>query len=105
MSRKSLEKSRSQLIAPSLVILAAVALGGALYFMRPVLVPLVLAILISYLVAPIVNLVQLRLKVPRTLAVIAALFIAAGFISLVVLMLSSSTLGRVAEAIGLGPGP
>lgn len=98
MSRKSLEKSRSQLIAPSLVILAAVALGGALYFMRPVLVPLVLAILISYLVAPIVNLVQLRLKVPRTLAVIAALFIAAGFISLVVLMLSSSAASLAGKA-------
>jgi AI-2 transport protein TqsA len=98
MSRKSLEKSRSQLIAPSLVILAAVALGGALYFMRPVLVPLVLAILISYLVAPIVDLVQLRLRVPRTLAVVVALLIAAGFISLVVLMLSSSAASLASKA-------
>jgi len=93
-----MEESRSQMIAPCLVILAAVALGGALYFMRPVLVPLVLAVLISYLVAPIVNLVQVRLKVPRTIAVVAALLIAAGSISLVVLMLSSSAASLAGKA-------
>ena len=93
-----MEESRSQMIAPCLVILPAVALGGALYFMRPVLVPLVLAVLISYLVAPIVNLVQVRLKVPRTIAVVAALLIAAGSISLVVLMLSSSAASLAGKA-------
>jgi AI-2 transport protein TqsA len=74
----------------SLAVIAAVALGAALYFMRPVLVPLVLAVLLSYLVAPVVDLMQVRLKIPRSLAVLIAFLLAGGLIGGVVLMISSS---------------
>ncbi len=74
----------------SLAVIAAVALGAALYFMRPVLVPLVLAVLLSYLVAPVVDLMQVRLKIHRSLAVFIAFLLAGGLIGAVVLMISSS---------------
>ena len=74
----------------SLVILAAVALGASLYFMRPVLVPLVLAILVSYLVSPLVDLVQVKLRTPRPLAVVVALLAAAVILALLGLLISSS---------------
>ena len=80
----------SPAITGALVILAAVALGAALYFMRPVLVPLVLAILLSYLVSPLVDLVQVRLRTPRPLAVVAALLVAAMILTLLGLLISSS---------------
>ncbi len=82
--------SGSSLAGPSLAVIAAVALGAALFFMRPVLVPLVLAILLSYLVAPVVDLMQIRLKIPRSLAVIIAFILAGALIGAVVLMISSS---------------
>ena len=90
------ENSGNQLIITLLLVLAAVALGGALYFMRPVLVPLVLAVLLSYLVAPVVDFVQVRLKVPRAVGVVAAFLLAAGMVTALVLVLSSSA-ARLAQ--------
>ncbi|HOI09037.1 MAG TPA: AI-2E family transporter [Myxococcota bacterium] len=58
-----------------LLILAALAIGYALHFMRPVLVPLVLAVLISYLVSPLVDWLQVRLRLPRAVGILAALLV------------------------------
>lgn len=58
-----------------LLILAALAIGYALHFMRPVLVPLVLAVLISYLVAPLVDWLQVRVRLPRAVGILAALIV------------------------------
>jgi len=92
------EPTAQQLIGPSLLILAFVAVGAALYFMRPVLVPLVLAILISYLVTPVVDLVQVRLRVPRAIALTAALALAGGAITLLIMLISSSAASLAAKA-------
>jgi len=81
-----------------MVVLAAVALGAGLYFMRPVLVPLVLAVFMTYLLSPLVDWVQLRLKVPRWVAVISGFVIAAGASALIVAMLWSSASGLAAKA-------
>lgn len=81
----------------ALLILAAVALGGALYFMRPVLVPLILALLLSYLVSPLVDLVQVRLHTPRSLAVLIALLITGGMVVLLGLLISSSVASLAAK--------
>ncbi len=95
---KRTENSGQQLIGPSLLILAFVAVGAALYFMRPVLVPLVLAILISYLVTPVVDLVQVRLRVPRAIALAAALALAGGGITLLIMLISSSAASLASKA-------
>jgi predicted PurR-regulated permease PerM len=60
--------------ALSSVLLAAVIVGG-LYFAREILVPIALAVLLSFVLAPAVTLLQ-RIQVPRSLAVIAVVSVA-----------------------------
>jgi AI-2 transport protein TqsA len=91
---------RSGVTGPSLFVLAAVALGAALYFMRPVLVPLVLAVLLSYLITPVVDFIQVRLKVHRAIGVVAALLLAGALLTAVGLLISSSA-ARLAGKAGL----
>lgn len=79
-----------RVVAGSLVILAALAIGTALYFMRPVLVPLTLALLVSYLVSPIVDVLQVRLHLPRALGILAALLLAVGVAVPLGLLVASS---------------
>ena len=61
---------QNRLNTVSLLILAAVAAGFALHWMRPVLVPFVLALMLAYLVAPLVDGLQVRLKAPRWAALV-----------------------------------
>src|ERR1700720_1500641 len=49
-------------------VLMGVVLVGVLYFARDVLVPIVLAVLMSFVLAPLIALLQ-RLRCPRILAV------------------------------------
>jgi len=85
------------LVVGSLVILAGVAAGGALYFMRPVMVPLILALLLSYLVSPLVDLVQVRLRTPRPLAVLVALLVVGLLVFLLGVLISSSVRSLAAK--------
>jgi AI-2 transport protein TqsA len=78
------------LVVAALVTLALVAVGLVFYYMRPVLVPLVLALLVSYLIAPVVDFVQVRLKVPRSLAVLVAFLLAFAGVAAVIMLISSS---------------
>src|SRR5215217_413444 len=69
------------------VLLAAIAVG-ALYFAREILVPIALAVLLSFVLAPLVQLLR-RLYVPRTLAVLIVVCVAfAAILGLGALMLS-----------------
>jgi AI-2 transport protein TqsA len=72
------------------VIVAGMGIGGMLYVMRPVLVPLVLALLTAYLLSPLVDVVQVRLKTPRPLAVLAAFLVTGLLFALLGSLLSSS---------------
>ena len=56
----TLEQNRLNTL--SLLVLAAVAGGFALHWMRPVLVPFVLALMLAYLVAPLVDGLQVQLR-------------------------------------------
>jgi len=96
--RVRLLESQRGLATTSLVILAGVALGLVLWLMRPVLVPLVLAVLLSYLLMPLVDLLQVRLRLPRLLAVSAALALAAFALGAAVMLVSSSVQGLAARA-------
>ncbi len=62
--------------ARSFVLLASFALALALlYWLRPVLVPLALAVLLTFILSPLVTLVQRR-AVPRVVAVVASVGLA-----------------------------
>lgn len=79
----------------SLMVLAAVAVAGALWYTRPVMVPFVLSIFISYLVSPIVDFLRVRWKVPRIGAVALALFVVTVLLGLLALLITTSTKGLI----------
>lgn len=58
-----------------LLILSAVATAAALYWLRPVMVPFVLAIFLAAGLNPLVDLLVERMKLPRALAVIGVLLL------------------------------
>ena len=87
----SLQAEQSRLITISLVVLAAIALAAALAATRAVMVPFVLAIFISYLVLPLIDYLQSRLRFPRVLALIVALLTALGVLTLLGLLITEST--------------
>jgi AI-2 transport protein TqsA len=87
----SLQAEQSRLVAISLVVLAAIALAAALAATRTVMIPFVLAIFISYLVLPLIDLLQYKLKFPRPLAVVLSLLAALGLLTLLGLLITSST--------------
>ncbi|WP_247530141.1 AI-2E family transporter [Bradyrhizobium sp. 199] len=61
-----------------MAILAAIIVM-VLYFGREIIIPIALAILLSFVLAPLVRLVQ-RLRIPRSLAVVSVVVIAFAFI-------------------------
>lgn len=71
-----MEKNR--LVIPLLGILALVATGFVLKAAQTVILPLIIAWLLSYILAPVVN-VLMRYKVPSGLAVVLVLFLLIGF--------------------------
>ncbi len=81
----------SLLTTVSMMVLAAVAIAGALHFTRQVMVPFVLAIFISYLVSPMVDFLRVQCRIPRPVAVAMALLVGAGLFTLMGLLVTSST--------------
>lgn len=91
-------REQSVIITGSLLTLAAIGTAAALYWTSSVMMPFVLSILVSYLVAPMVDFVQVRLRAPRWLAVLSALLVIAGGISLLTLLLWTSIKGLAANS-------
>ncbi len=58
-----------------LLILTTVAIGMALYLLRPVLIPFVLAIFLVYCLTPIIDVQVRTLNVPRALAVVTTILL------------------------------
>lgn len=58
-----------------LVILTAIAVTGALYFTQSVLLPFVISIFIYSVASPSIRILQDRLRFPRILAILAAVFV------------------------------
>ena len=77
----------------SMMVLATVAMAAALLYTRPVMVPFVLAIFISYLVSPLVDILRIRVRLPKAVAVLITLLVAAALITLLALLIITSTRG------------
>jgi AI-2 transport protein TqsA len=58
--------------ATCLLILAACAVGGALYLMRPVLIPFFLALFLTYCLSPVIDFQVKHLRAPRWLAILGS---------------------------------
>jgi AI-2 transport protein TqsA len=83
------EEPDRRLQTTCLIILTLIASGTALYFLRPVVVPFLLAVVIVYALIPVIEWQRRRLGFPRYLAVIGA-----GLISLALL----AAIGLIAAA-------
>jgi AI-2 transport protein TqsA len=94
----TLHEEQSWLRTVSLMILASVALATALIYTRAVMVPFVLAIFISYLVSPIVDVLHVRLRMPRGLSVFVALLVVIALMTLLALLIGFSTRGLAGSA-------
>ncbi len=75
MILKSSTNEQNRIITASLLFLAAVALAATLSYTKAVMIPFVFAIFLTYIVSPIVDFLQLRLRLPRLLSVIVALVV------------------------------
>lgn len=86
---------------PEMKSLLGLAVGavviGALYFGKTVLIPITLAVMLSFLLSPIVNFLQ-RLLRKRALAVILTMLGALGVFGLVLTLLGSEAASLTAEA-------
>ena len=87
--------------APELKTLAAVAVGtlviAALYFGQEVLIPITLAVMLSFVLSPVVNVLQ-RLRLWRAPAVIVTVLAALGVLGLVVTLIGSQAASLTANA-------
>ncbi len=88
-----LKEEQNWLVTASLMILAAVALAAALAYARAVMVPFVLAVFIFFLVTPFTDLLILKLRFPRWVAVLVSLLVVAGMLSLLGLLITTSARG------------
>jgi AI-2 transport protein TqsA len=84
-------KDYSLVMTVSMMVLATVAIAVALQYTRRVMVPFVLAIFISYLVAPLVDFLRVKLRIPKAGAVTIAVLVAAGLFTLLGLLVTTST--------------
>jgi AI-2 transport protein TqsA len=83
----------------SLMILATVALAVALVYTRDVMIPFVLAIFITTVVAPVIDFQVVRWRVPNWIAVLTALLLVLAMLALlgVVLILAVQTIVSTAD--------
>lgn len=85
--------TESKLMTSCLIILTAIALSFALYYAKPVLIPFVFAIFLSYTIAPLADILQNRTRMPRILAVIISLLVGIIILVLFGMLLYSSFKG------------
>ena len=81
-----------------LLILSTVALAVALYWLRPVLIPFVLAAFLTIGLTPVVDFQVRRLRMPRPLAALTAVAMGCVLLVLVGFLLASSARQLVANA-------
>lgn len=96
--RNPLQDEQATLATVSLVVLAGVAITAGLAFTRPVLVPLVVALIVYYLVSPIADFLELKLRFTRWLSTLVVMLFVGVVISMLSLLFLTSARGLVGSA-------
>ncbi|MFT7671555.1 MAG: AI-2 transport protein TqsA [Planctomycetota bacterium] len=88
MSEEKIKSAEQRTQTICLLILSTIAIGGALLYLRPVLVPFVLAMFLSIAVTPVLDFLHERFRLPRSLSIgttiglaVAALLLVGGLVS------------------------
>ncbi|AWT58903.1 MAG: Putative transport protein YhhT [Candidatus Moanabacter tarae] len=82
--------NESRIQTTCLLILSAFCLGTALFFLRPVLIPFILAIFLTYSLTPIIDLQRNCFRMPRFLAVLTTILLGCLLLFLLSLIVSAS---------------
>lgn len=96
--RNPLHDEQATLVTVSLVVLAAVAIAMGLAFTRPVLVPLVVATIVYYLVSPIADVLELKLRFSRWFSTFFVMLLVAAVLGAVGLLFITSARGLLGSA-------
>jgi AI-2 transport protein TqsA len=96
--RNPLHDEQATLVTVSLVVLAGIAIAVGLSFTRPVLVPLVLAVIVYYLVSPVADFLEVRAHIPRWLSTIFVMLLVAAAIAAIGLLFLTSVRGLIESA-------
>ena len=102
MERRRLRNEQVWLAVGSLMVVAAVAAAFALVYMRDVMIPFVLAIFITTVVAPFFDYQVTRLRVPRWLAVATTLLLVGVLLALLSLAFVAAFQAMIAVARDYG---
>ncbi len=89
--------------AASLAILSSVAVGGALYWLQPVLIPFVLAVFVALGLSPLVDFQTRVLRFPRALALLATLVLVV-ILFILIAMIVSASVNQLAANAGIYEG-
>ncbi|MBN1437645.1 MAG: AI-2E family transporter [Sedimentisphaerales bacterium] len=106
LNSSNLRKEQAWLSTGSLVVLAMIALAGVLYYASSVVIPFILAFFIYSLFAPVVDLLVIRLRLPRFFAVLIALLLVLVIIAGIAMLVTnavyaiSSTIGSYSNSLG-----
>jgi AI-2 transport protein TqsA len=84
------ERTEIRLQTTCLLIIAAIGTSFALYWLKPVLIPFVLAVFIALGLAALVDLLVIRLKVPRVLAGLTAAALGLGALGVFAAVVNAS---------------
>jgi AI-2 transport protein TqsA len=85
----------SPLTQASILVIAGVAGAFALWYTRPVMVPFVLAVFLSYLMSPLVDFLRVKWRFPKPAAVALTLTVATLLLASVGLLIYTSTAGLI----------
>jgi AI-2 transport protein TqsA len=96
--RNPLQDEQATLVTVSLVVLAGVAITMGLAFTRPVMVPLVVATIIYYLVSPIADALELKLRFTRWLSTFFVMVLVGAVLAAVALLFITSARGLLGSA-------
>jgi AI-2 transport protein TqsA len=94
----SLRDEQASLVTVSLVTLAAVAIAFGLAFTRPVLVPLVVATIVFYLVSPVADFLELKLRFTRWLSTFFVMILVGVILASLGLLFLTSARGLLGSA-------
>ena len=73
-----------------LLFLSAIGIGIALYFLKPVLIPFVLAIFFNYCLLPVIDFLRRHLRAPRGVAIIATFLLGCVLLALIGVLVAAS---------------
>lgn len=102
---KDRQSESGWLIRTSVVVIAFIMVAAALAYTRAIMVPFVLAVLIYFIVAPLMDIQVIRFKFPRTLAVAVSMLVVLAVTAVICLLVAGAIGSIISTASGAGDAP